>query len=57
VIEVQIAANLRDGEGAGAEAGGEGLWFEPIGVAGAGLGALEGLGVEHGGAFRAHGLV
>jgi len=25
-IEVQVAADLRDGEGDGAEAGGEGLW-------------------------------
>jgi len=56
-IEVEIAADLRDGQGDGAEAGREGLWFEAIGVAGASLGALEGLGLEHGGALRAHGLV
>ena len=36
---------------------GEGLWFEAIGVARAGLRALERRGLERGGAFRAHGLV
>ena len=41
----------------GPRRGGESLWLEAIGVAGASLGALKGLGLEHGGALRAHGLV
>ena len=56
-IEVEIAADLPDGEGDGAEAGRESLWFEAVGVARSGLGALERLGLEHDGAFRTHGLV
>ena len=44
-IEVEIAADLWDGKGDGAEAGGESLWLEAIGVAGASLGALKGLGL------------
>ena len=56
-IEVEIAADLGDGKGDGAKAGGEGLGLEAVGVAGASLRALEGLGLEHGGAFGAHGLV
>ena len=56
-IEVEIAADLGDGKGDGAKAGGESLRLEAIGVAGAGLGALERLGLECGGAFGAHGLV
>ena len=45
-IEVQFAADLRDPEVDGADAGGEGLGFEAVGVALAGFGAFVGLGLE-----------
>ena len=56
-IEIHAAADLGDGEGELAEAGVEGLGFEAIGVALAGVGALVGLGREHAGALDLHGLV
>ena len=56
-IEVQVAADLRDLELDGADAGGEGFGFEAIGVALAGVGAFVGLGLEGLGAFLAHGFV
>jgi hypothetical protein len=56
-IKLQAAADLRDVEGDGAEAGGEGFVFEAVGVTRAGFGALVRLGVEGLGALRAHGLI
>ena len=56
-IEVQVAAHLGDLEGEGTQAGGEGFGFEAIGVAGAGGGALVGLGLESGGALVTHGFI
>ena len=56
-IEVDLAAHLRDGEGDGAQAGLEGLGFEAVGVAQAGIGALERPGSEHVGTLGVHGLV
>ena len=56
-IKVHAAANLRNGEGELAEAGVEGLGFEAIGVALAGVGALVRLGGEHAGTLDLHGLV
>jgi len=54
-VELQAAADLRDAEGDGAQAGGEGFGFEAVGMALAGVGALVGLGLEGLGAFLAHG--
>jgi hypothetical protein len=56
-IEVQIAAHWGDLELDGTTAGGEGLGFEAIGVAKAGLGAFIGLGLEGVGSFLAHGFI
>ena len=56
-IEVQIAAHLGDLELDRAEAGGEGLGFEAVGVALAGVGAFVGLGLERVSAFLAHGFI
>ena len=50
-IEVQIAAHLRDLELDRADAGGEGLGFEAVGVALAGVSAFVGLGLERVAAF------
>ena len=56
-IELQAAADLRDLELDGADAGAEGFGFEAIGVALAGLGAFVGPGLEGLRTFLAHGLV
>ena len=56
-IEGDAVADLRDAEGDGGHAGGDGFGFEAVGVAEAGVGAFIGLGLEHGGAFQAHGFV
>ncbi len=56
-IEVQIAAHLRDLELDRAKAGDEGLGFEAVGVALAGISAFVGQGLERLGTFLAHGFV
>ena len=56
-IEVQIAAHLGHAELDGANAGGDGLGFEAIGLALPGFGAFVGLGLERLGAFLAHGFI
>jgi len=56
-IELNLAAHLRDGEGDGAETGLKGLGFEAVGVAQAGIGALERPGLEGVGTLGLHGLV
>lgn len=56
-VKIHGAADLRNVESDGPETGGEGFVFEAVGVAGAGLGALVGLGLEDLGTLDAHGLV
>lgn len=56
-IEGEAATDLRDAEGDGGHAGGDGFGFEAVGVAQAGLGAFVRLGLEGVGAFQAHGFV
>ena len=56
-VELDLAADLRDGESDVAEAGLESLGFEAVGVAEACVGALERAGLEHVGALGLHGLV
>jgi hypothetical protein len=56
-IEVQIAAHLRDLELDRADASGEGLGFEAVGVALAGVGALVGQGLQGFGSLLLHGFV
>lgn len=56
-IEFGFAPDLRDAEGDGAEAAGEGLRFIAVSVALAGVGAFVGLGFEDLMAFDAHGFV
>lgn len=56
-VEVDIAADLRDGEGDGAQPGLESLWFETVGMPQASIRALERLSMEHVGALGLHGLV
>ena len=56
-VELDAGADLGDLEGDGADAGGESFWFEAMGLALAGVGALVGLGLEDGGAFAAHGFI
>ncbi len=56
-VEAQVAAHLRDAELNGAEAGGQGLGFEAVGVALAGVGALVGLGLQGFGSLLLHGFV
>jgi hypothetical protein len=56
-VKLQAAADLRDVEGDGAEAGGEGFVFEAVGVACAGFGALVRLGLEGLRPLGAHGLI
>ena len=54
---MSLPKRLRDGKGDVAEAGLERLWFEAVGVAQAGVGALERPGLEHVGTLGLHGLV
>jgi hypothetical protein len=56
-IEVGVAPDLRDAEGDGADAAGEGLGFVAVGVTLACVGAFVGLGLEDLMAFDAHGFV
>jgi hypothetical protein len=56
-VELDVAADLRDGKGDVAQAGLEGLGFEAVGVAQASVGALERPGPEHVGTLGLHGLV
>ena len=56
-VEVQIAADLGDVKGDGAEAGGEGFVLKAIGVTGACEGAFVGFGLEGLGTFDVHGLI
>ena len=56
-IEVRIAAHLRDLELDRADAGGERLGFEVVGVTLAGVGAFAGLGLKRASTFLAHGFI
>ena len=56
-IEGSLTADLRDAEGDGADAAGEGFGFETVGVAEAGVGAFVRLGLEDLMPFDAHGFV
>ena len=56
-IEGRFAPDLRDAEGDGADAAGEGLGFVAVGVALAGVGAFVGLGLEDLMTFDAHRFV
>jgi len=56
-IEGGFTADLRDTEGDGADAAGESLGFETVGVTEAGVGAFVGLGLEDLMTFDAHGFV
>ena len=56
-IEVGVAPDLRDAEGDGADAAGEGLGFVAVGATLASVGALVGLGLEDLMAFDVHGFV
>ena len=56
-VELDVAADLRDGKSDVAEAGLESLGFEAVGVAETGVGALERLCLEHMGALGLHGFV
>ena len=56
-VEVDIAADLRDGESDGAQTCFESLWFETVGMTQASIRALERLSVEHMGTLGLHGLV
>ena len=56
-IEGHVAADLRDVEGDGAAAGGEGFIFETVGLALTVFGAFVRPGLERVGAFAAHVMV
>ena len=56
-IEGHVAADLRDVEGAGAAAGGEGFIFETVGLALTVFGAFVRPGLERVGAFAAQGFI
>lgn len=56
-IEGDPASDLRHGEGNGTNARIDGFGFETVGVAGASVGALIGLGLEDLGAFLRHSFV
>ena len=56
-VELDVAADLRNGESDGTHAGLEGFWFEAVGMAQAGVGALERPRLEHMGTLGLHGLV
>jgi hypothetical protein len=56
-VEVGFAADLRDAEGDGTDAAGEGFGFIAVGVTFAGFGAFVGVGLEDVMAFEAHGFV
>lgn len=56
-VELDVAADLGDVEGDGADAGGEGLVLVAVGVAFAGGDAFVGLGLKGLMAFDAHGFI
>ena len=56
-VKLDLTTNLRDGKKDVAQTGLEGLGFETVGVAEAGVGALERQGLEHVGTLGLHGLV
>jgi len=56
-IEVNAIADLRDTELDGAETGGEGFWFEPVGTPEALATSLIRASLERGGTFLDHGLI
>ena len=56
-IKVHAVANLGDAELDGADTGGEGFGFEPVGAAQAAVAALVGKGMEDGAALLNHGLI
>ncbi len=56
-IKAHAVANLGDTELDGADTGGEGFWFEPVGAAQATIAALAGTGLEDGAALLNHDLI
>ena len=56
-IKAHAVANLGDTELDGADTGGEGFWFEPVGAAQAAIAPLVGTGLKDGAALLKHGLI
>ena len=56
-IKSHAIANLGDAELDGADTGGEGFWFEPVGEAQAAIAPLVGTGLKDGAALLNHGLI